>query len=75
MSEQPFPSLDDPSGSRFTVKLVNVEWAPTADGELVRTALSLDSINPTYAPLRFDASEQAEIAVLAVLERVLGQQR
>lgn len=68
-------AADAASGGRFTVKVIGVEWAPGPDGMLVRTALTLSSINPAYAPLRIAAAGQADIAVLAVLERVLGQRR
>lgn len=68
-------AADATTGGRFTVKVVGVEWSPAPDGTLVRTALILSSINPGYPPLRIDASGQAEVAVLAVLERVLGPWR
>jgi uncharacterized protein len=64
---------DTPDGGRFSVKVVDVEWGPAASGELVRTGVNLRSYNPMYPPLHFDVSSQAEIAVLAVVRRVLGQ--
>ncbi|PRQ09420.1 DNA/RNA helicase domain-containing protein [Enhygromyxa salina] len=59
-------------GGRFTVKIVRVEWAPGLGGELVRSVLVLESLNPAHPPMRFAASEQAEVTVLAVVRRILG---
>lgn len=63
------------AGERFTVKIVEIEWAPTHSGELVRSALLLRSYNPAYPTMRFAADEQQEITVLAVVRQVLGQRR
>lgn len=63
------------AGERFTVKIVEIEWAPTHSGELVRSAFLLRSYNPAYPTMRFAADEQQEITVLAVVRQVLGQRR
>ncbi|MFO7561899.1 MAG: DNA/RNA helicase domain-containing protein [Enhygromyxa sp.] len=60
-------------GGRFTVKIIELEWAPGPGGELVRSALILRSHNPRYPSLRFEAGEQHEVTVLAVVRQVLGQ--
>lgn len=59
--------------ARFTIKIVEVEWTPGPTGELVRSALILRSHNPRYPPLRFEAAEQQDVTVLAVVRQVLGQ--
>lgn len=66
-------ATDAPDGGRFTVKDIQVEWDAGTDGELVRTALVLQSRNPKYGPVRFSAADQGEVMVLAVVRRVLGQ--
>lgn len=38
------------TGERFTVKIVEIEWAPTSSGELVRSALVLRSHNLRTRP-------------------------
>lgn len=62
-----------PDGGSFTVKDVHVEWSPAEDGQLVRVAIELRSRNSRHPPMRFEVDDQAEVTVLAIVRRVLGQ--
>ncbi|NVB42842.1 DUF2075 domain-containing protein [Pseudenhygromyxa sp. WMMC2535] len=66
-------SGDAPDAGRFSVKVVEVEWAPLPSGELVRSALILRSLNPDFPDLRLTANDEGEVTVLALVRQVLGR--
>jgi type I restriction enzyme R subunit len=66
-------SIEDPeTGGQFTVKRYTSDKSSSPDGTWRHTAITLEPLNPSYQPIRFDPSEADSVTVVAEFLDVLG---